>query len=629
METSKNRRIPAWALALCYLALAVAALALFHSYTVTDAEKIFLTPMFEDSKGWDIYRLDEAGGRVALTPKESAEITGTVYLSRVLDPAYEENGYTTLELDGPVSVFLDGNLLYTTAPGSGEDVESVELPTGYEVPAAGEIPRLTLPPGYGGKTLTLVFAQDAADESTPTVSLSNRAAEDALTATTANRLGMPAAAYMTAAFLLLGLFLYGGVQGKWDWPMLLLTLAAALQAFYQLREYDIQLVYRSALDIPAAALIPPLFTALPLCYLLCRMERGHGRRRAALILIPAAVSLLPPLLYLFGLSIPGSPCTEALYLSIAATLVYAVLEAHSGNRGFRVFLAGLGALIAALAVACLFSGSLAAYVGAVLEQVVRGLPSLPLYWCGAALFVLCACMSVGDATRHMAESRNRADMLIMQVSALRRQQDVVARSEEKIRLYRHDMRFTLHALTAMLERGDIAGALEHLGKSDARLADTALTHYCKSPVLDALLAYYEEQARDRNIEVQIRMTLAPELPVDETELSTVFANALENAIHACEKLPEGTPRRIEVTAVSAPHFCVEISNTCDGKAAFDGEGFPITHAPGHGIGTRSIAAFFAKHKAVYQYSVTEDGMFRLRFLINRPRPQDETHSGAV
>lgn len=238
-----------------------------------------------------------------------------------------------------------------------------------------------------------------------------------------------------------------------------------------------------------------------------------------------------------------------------------------------------------------------------------------------ALVILLAAYGVAfilfQKTARESAIREEQRLLEAQVSALCRQQNMAARSEEKLRLYRHDMRFTLHALTAMLERGDIAGALEYLGKSDTRLADTALTHYCKSPVLDALLSYYENQARDRNIQVQIHMTLAPELPVDEMELSTVFANALENAIHACEKLPEGAPRRIEVTAVSAPHFCVEISNTCDGNAEFDGEGFPITNELGHGIGTRSTAAFFAKHKAVYQYSVTEDGMFRLRFLINR------------
>ena len=68
---------------------------------------------------------------------------------------------------------------------------------GYEVPAAGEVPRLTLPPGYGDKMLTLAFERDADSYGTPRVILSSRAVEIASTAATANRLGMPAAAYMT------------------------------------------------------------------------------------------------------------------------------------------------------------------------------------------------------------------------------------------------------------------------------------------------------------------------------------------------------------------------------------------------------------------------------------------------
>lgn len=626
MRNGKNRRVPAWALALLYLALGAAALALFHSYTVTGAEKLYLTPIFTDAMGWDIYRLDEAGGRVALTPKEAAETTGTVYLSRVLDPAYETAGYTTLELDGPVSVFLDGNLLYTTAPGSGEDVESVELPTGYEVPAAGEIPRLTLPPGYGGKTLTLAFARDADSSGTPGVILSSRAEEDALTSTTANRLGMPAAAYMTAALLLLGLFLYGGVQGKWDWPMLLLTLAAALQAFNQLREYGIYIRYHSALDIRAAALIPPLFTALPLCYLLCRMERGRGRIRAALILAPAAVSLLPPLLYLFGLSMPEglyTYCNEALYLSVAAALVYAVLEARSGNRGFRVFLAGLGALIAALAVACLFPGGLAAYVGAVLEQVIHGLPDLPLYWCGAVLFVLCACMSVGDAIRGMAESRNRADMLTMQVSALRRQAAAIHANETRLATIRHDTRFYVQNIGALLQDGKPEEALRFVRQYDERILSTRRRRWCENSTLDAILNLYLEQAEQDGIAVSARLDIPEALPVDVVELSTVFANALENALIACRRQAEGEERRIELNAVTEPQFAIEIANTYSGEVRFGRDGLPVTDRPGHGFGTRSIAAYARKHGASFHYKV-KDGMFRLYLLLGADLPAGET-----
>ena len=65
----------------------------------------------------------------------------------------------------------------------------------------------------------------------------------------------------------------------------------------------LQLKYHSALDIPASALVPPLFVALPLCYLLCRMELGRRKLRAALILIPAVVALAPPLFYALGLSL--------------------------------------------------------------------------------------------------------------------------------------------------------------------------------------------------------------------------------------------------------------------------------------------------------------------------------------
>ncbi len=615
-QSKKTGRVPAWALALCYLALAAAALALFHSYTVTEKEQLFLTPIFTDARGWDIYRLDGAGGRVDLTPRETAETVGTVYLSRVLDPAYEESGYTTLELDGPVSVFLDGELLYTTAPGSGDKAARVELPAGYEVPAAGEVPRLTLPPGYGGRTLTLAFERGAESAGTPGVILSSRATEAALTAAQANRLGMPASAYITAAFLLLGLFLYGGFQSRWDWPMLLLTLAAVFQAFYQLREYDMRFAYRSALDIRAAALIPPLFVALPLCYLLCRMERDRGKLRAALVLAPAALSLLPPLLYLFDLSMPGglyTRCAQALYLSIAAALVYAVLEAHVGNRAFRVFLAGLGTLVAAVAAACLFSPGLAAQAGAVLEQVICGLPDLPLYWCGAALFVLCAGMSVGDAVHRMAESRVQADILSMQVSALQGRLEAARAADEAIRIERHDLRHKLQAVAEMVKKGESAEALAYIGASQARLDKLKPVRWCQNSVLDAIFSSYFGQAQRQGIQVEASLAIPDELPVDAVELSTVFANALENAIHACAELGSGE-RKIVCKCINRPRLMFEVANACAGEVRLDRNGLPVAGRRGHGTGTRSIAAFCEKYGAVCSCE-GKDGWFKMQVIL--------------
>lgn len=223
-------------------------------------------------------------------------------------------------------------------------------------------------------------------------------------------------------------------------------------------------------------------------------------------------------------------------------------------------------------------------------------------------------------TYNLLKATGENDALKSQVSALQRQVDAVSRNEEKIRVYRHDMRFITQAAASMLERGDVAGALKYLGESDAKIKDTGLVRYCDNAVLNALISYYAEKAKDQNISVTAHMELGGALPADEMELSTVFANALENAIHACGKLPDGAKRRIELTAVSSPHFCIEIANTYSGDVAFDDEGFPVTQEPGHGLGARSIAAFMKKYDAVYSYKLAE-GMFRFQFLINWPEKE--------
>ncbi len=427
---------------------------------------------------------------------------------------------------------------------------------------------------------------------------------------------MPAAAFMAAAFLLLGLFLYGGFQGQWDGPMLLLTLAAALQALYQLRGYSIRLSYHSALDIRAAALLPPLFAALPLVYLLCRMGRAHRRLRRALVLLPAALSLAPGLCHIFSLALPAgaySLCVRAFYISLAAVLVCAVQEARAGSRAFQLFWAGLGALAALLAAACLFSPRLAGYVAATLADAARGPSDYTFYWCGTVLFVLCTALSVGEAIRRTADGRVKADVLAAQVSALEGRLEAARIADEAIRIERHDLRHKLQAVAALVEKGEKAEALAYIGASQARLDQLKPVRWCQNPLLDAVLASYFQQAQRQGIRVEANLAIPAELPVDGAELSTVFANALENAIHACAGMPAGA-RRIVCKCVNRPRLMFEVANTYTGEVRFDGGGLPLAGRRGHGIGTRSIAAFCEKHGAACFYEA-QDGWFKVRVVL--------------
>ncbi|MBQ7083827.1 MAG: GHKL domain-containing protein, partial [Anaerotignum sp.] len=101
-----------------------------------------------------------------------------------------------------------------------------------------------------------------------------------------------------------------------------------------------------------------------------------------------------------------------------------------------------------------------------------------------------------------------------------------------------------------------------------------------------------------------------DIPVNTMELSTVFANALENAIHAVNKLPQ-EQRVIRCKCISQPQLMFYVSNPYAGTVQFDENNRPIAETAIHGIGTQSIAAYCDKYDAVCRYS-TENGWFNIR-----------------
>ena len=132
-------------------------------------------------------------------------------------------------------------------------------------------------------------------------------------------------------------------------------------------------------------------------------------------------------------------------------------------------------------------------------------------------------------------------------------------------------------------------------------------------MLDAIFSSYFSQAQQQGIQVEASLVVPDKLPVDAVELSTVFANALENAIHACAELPEGE-RKIVCKCINRPRLMFEVANTCVGEVRLDQNGLPVTGRRGHGMGTRSIAAFCEKHGAVCSYE-QKDGWFRIQLIL--------------
>ncbi len=205
------------------------------------------------------------------------------------------------------------------------------------------------------------------------------------------------------------------------------------------------------------------------------------------------------------------------------------------------------------------------------------------------------------------------ELLALQVSNLKERLSENEASAEAARIERHDARHHFQTISSLLEQEDTQAALTYIHTSLAQLHEPDQTRYCSNPVLNAVLSSYLGQAKREHIRLETHLSIPDSLPVDATELSIVCANALENAIHACLSLPE-EDRRIVLTCIHQPSLMLEISNPYAGTIPFSGDGFPVAATSGHGIGTRSIAAFCKKHDALYSFH-GENGWFTVKVVL--------------
>lgn len=206
------------------------------------------------------------------------------------------------------------------------------------------------------------------------------------------------------------------------------------------------------------------------------------------------------------------------------------------------------------------------------------------------------------------------NILTAQSESFQKQLEAINTTEEQIKIIRHNMRYYIIVVSDMLAAGDSSGALEYLKSIGAKLDDAKKTSYCSNSTLNAILAYYIERAESRGIKTEVKFAMPESLSVDIIDFTAAVANALENAVNACAKVASESRRRLHIRTTESGQYIVEIANNYTGEVSFDEEGLPVSNESGHGIGTRSIAAFARKNNAILDYDVTDE-WFKLRIVL--------------
>lgn len=217
-------------------------------------------------------------------------------------------------------------------------------------------------------------------------------------------------------------------------------------------------------------------------------------------------------------------------------------------------------------------------------------------------------------TREQLTLQNEHNLLQMQITAAQLHLNALQESQEKTMIYRHDMRHHLHLIYAYLADNKTAIAQKYIREVEKTIEDATFEKYCSNYMVNLILYSDIAKAKNEQITVETHIDLPEKNAVSDMDLCVIFANAIENAVNACKRIPSATDRTIKIVCKTKnDKLFIQITNSYQGTVTFVDD-MPVSTEENHGFGTKSIAAVAHKYDGVYSFTA-EDGVFKTSIIL--------------
>lgn len=374
-------------------------------------------------------------------------------------------------------------------------------------------------------------------------------------------------------------------------------------------------VYGMTTDLQLLKLLYPLVTHMPLVLVLAIIERKLLWPTISVLTAYLCCQLRRWLALLLTALMSGGAEVQtaaelALTLPLLLGLLYFVAPAVRTIAGYKPAMQVRFGLIPA--VGYLFDYLTRIYTDLLAQGTPAAVEFMPFVCCVAYLaFVLRS--SAENETRLRLEQTQ--ENLHLQVTQATREIASLRESERRASTYRHDLRHHMQYLAGCIENGRTEQAQAYIREVCAEIESQKVRVFCENETVNLILSAFAGRAEESGVPLRVRAEVPHFIPVAETDLCVLLSNALENALHACQRLRQtGEPCDIELVVYEkSGKFFLQVTNTCPPGVTFE-KGLPVTREPGHGIGVRSICSIAERYNGMYSFS-EKDGRFVLRVSL--------------
>ena len=213
------------------------------------------------------------------------------------------------------------------------------------------------------------------------------------------------------------------------------------------------------------------------------------------------------------------------------------------------------------------------------------------------------------------EEKREAEQLnaLMEMKRKQTEKDIetIRRSENTIRILRHDMRHFLQNITSLIENGEKDKAIKYIGEVVNYADKTAVKKYCGNELVNLIISSFEEEIKNNGIELKYRFEIPEQLSISEIDLSSILSNAIENAVNAAKDAEE---KLIDIfISETNGKLLISVKNTFKEMPVMV-NGFPTASKEGHGYGTQSIRYTTEKLNGNCHFTVSGN-LFVLQIII--------------
>ena len=215
-------------------------------------------------------------------------------------------------------------------------------------------------------------------------------------------------------------------------------------------------------------------------------------------------------------------------------------------------------------------------------------------------------VSMSEKAQREAHER---DMILLANTFIEQQFRQYEKSQEKNRQLLHDFRNHLFTLNGLI--GNDSAAKEYLDGLLNESKAAARKFNSGNNIIDAVINSKYETALEKGIEFTFSFRSDAVSKIRAVDICSILTNQIDNATEACEKLPEGREKRIDVSIRQREHFVIfKVDNTTADDPFIDNPALKTTKRNDqgiHGFGINSIKETAARYSGVvnnsYKYGV--------------------------